>query len=313
MDRVRHQAIIPEELSGQRLDRALAALFTDYSRSRLQQWLRAGWITVDGAVRRARDPVRAGERIHVDAEPEPETTLVPEAIPLSIVYEDDDLLVVDKPAGLVVHPGAGNPSGTLVNALLYHDPTLEALPRAGVVHRLDKDTTGLLVVARRYAAHNDLVAQLQARSVGRGYQALVVGCPTAGGRVDAPIARHPRDRKRMAVVADGRPALTHYRVAERFAAHTLLDVRLETGRTHQIRVHMAHVGLPLLGDPVYGRRPVYPRGASEALRAALDGFPRQALHARYLSLTHPRSGERLSWEAPLPGEWHRLLEALRAG
>ncbi|MBK5936615.1 pseudouridine synthase, partial [Halorhodospira halophila] len=187
MERPRHQADVPEELAGQRLDRALAALFPDYSRSRLQQWVKAGWITVDGAVRRPRDPVYAGERIHVDAEPEPETPLAPEPIPLRLLYEDGDLLVVDKPAGLVVHPGAGNPGGTLVNALLHHDPGLEALPRAGIVHRLDKETSGLLVVARTYAAHHALVAQLQARTVGRGYQAVVVGRPTAGGRVDAPI------------------------------------------------------------------------------------------------------------------------------
>ncbi len=313
MERPRHQAAVPEELAGQRLDRALAALFPDYSRSRLQQWVKSGWITVDGAVRRPRDPVQAGEQIRVDAEPEPETPLAPEPIPLRLLYEDDDLLVVDKPAGLVVHPGAGNPGGTLVNALLHHDPGLEALPRAGIVHRLDKETSGVLVVARTYAAHHALVEQLQARTVGRAYQAVVVGRPTAGGRVDAPIARHPRDRKRMAVVATGRPAVTHYRVAERFSAHTLLDVELETGRTHQIRVHMAHVRLPLVGDPVYGRRSVYPRGASDALRAVLDGFRRQALHARRLRLEHPRTGERMDWEAAPPEDWQQLLEALRHG
>ena len=313
MERPRHQAAVPEELAGQRLDRALAALFPDYSRSRLQQWVKSGWITVDGAVRRPRDPVQAGEQIRVDAEPEPETPLAPEPIPLRLLYEDDDLLVVDKPAGLVVHPGAGNPGGTLVNALLHHDPRLEALPRAGIVHRLDKETSGVLVVARTYAAHHALVEQLQARTVGRADQAVVVGRPTAGGRVDAPIARHPRDRKRMAVVATGRPAVTHYRVAERFSAHTLLDVELETGRTHQIRVHMAHVRLPLVGDPVYGRRSVYPRGASDALRAVLDGFRRQALHARRLRLEHPRTGERMDWEAAPPEDWQQLLEALRHG
>ncbi len=313
MQRQTHEAVVPEALAGERLDRALAALFPDYSRSRLQQWIRAGRVAVAGAARRPRDPVRAGEAVTLEAEPATETPLVPEPIPLRIVHEDDALLVVDKPAGLVVHPGAGNPGGTLVNGLLHYDPALAALPRAGIVHRLDKDTSGLLVVARTYAAHAHLVAELQARRVGRAYQAVVVGRPTAGGRVEAPIARHPRERKRMAVVSGGRPAATRYRVAERFAAHTLLDVALETGRTHQIRVHMAHVGLPLLGDPVYGRRPVFPKGASEALREALGGFRRQALHARRLSLRHPDGGAEAAWEAPAPDDLAALLEALRGG
>ena len=313
MERIRHQAAVPEELAGERLDRALARLFPDYSRSRLQQWVRAGWVTVEGQARRPRDPVGAGEAVVVDAEPEPETPLQPEAIPLEILHEDASLLVVNKPPGLVVHPGAGNPSGTLVNALLAHDPELEALPRAGIVHRLDKDTSGVLVVARTYAAHQELVAQLQARSVGRRYRVLVAGRPTAGGRIEGAIGRHPRDRKRMAVVHGGRPAVTHYRIAERFTAHTLLEARLETGRTHQIRVHMAHAGLPVVGDPVYGRRPVYPPGASEALRQALDGFRRQALHAAELQLVHPGSGETCTWQAPLPADWTPLLEALRHG
>ncbi len=313
MERLQHQAAIPEELAGQRLDRALARLFPSYSRSRVQQWIKAGWVRVNGRHPRPRDPVQAGEQVCVDADPEPETPLVAEAIPLDIVDEDDTLLVINKPAGLVVHPGAGHPSGTLLNALLHYDPSLEALPRAGIVHRLDKDTTGLLVVARTYRAHRDLVEQLQAREVERTYQALVVGRPTAGERIEAPIGRHPRDRKRMAVVRGGRYAATRYRVAERFAAHTLLDVFLETGRTHQVRVHMAHVGLPLLGDPVYGRRPVYPRGASDALRAMLDRFARQALHARRLRLRHPATGEPRSWEAARPADWEPLLEALRHG
>ncbi len=313
MDRLRHQADVPEDLAGKRLDRVLAELFPEYSRSRLQQWLRAGWVTVDGQQRRARDPVIGGEHVIVDAEPQAETAVEPEPIPLEILAEDDSLFVINKPPGLVVHPAAGHWHGTLVHGLLHRDPELSALPRAGVVHRLDKDTSGVLVVARTYAAHADLVAQLQARSVERHYQAVVCGSPTAGGRVEAPIGRHPRDRKRMAVVSRGRPAVTHYRVAERFPAHTALSLQLETGRTHQIRVHMAHVGLPLVGDPVYGRRPVYPRGASDELRQTLDGFRRQALHARRLALRHPASGAWQEWEVPPPQDLQELLEALRHG
>ena len=306
-------AVVPEQLAGQRFDRVLAQLFPDYSRSRLQQWVKGGQITVEGQLRRVRDSVKAGEQIALVAEMEPRLELEPEPISLSIVAEDEALIVIDKPAGLVVHPGAGNSTGTLVNALLYYDPALACLPRAGIIHRLDKDTSGLLVVARTAAAHNHLVAELQQRRVGRSYQAIVVGTPTAGGQVDAPIARHPRDRKRMAVVRDGRSAVTHYRVGERFSAHTQLKVELETGRTHQIRVHMAHIGLPLVGDPVYGRRPVYPKLASEQLREQLDGFRRQALHAWQLRFSHPLSGEHVEWQAEPPEDWRQILEALRAG
>lgn len=308
---IRHEAFIPENMAGRRLDQAVAALFPDYSRSRLQRWIRDGRITVGGAARRPRDPVREGEVVVLEAEPEAETFLAPQEIALDVLYEDEALLVVNKPPGLVVHPGAGNPDGTLVNALLHHDPVLSSLPRAGIVHRLDKETSGVLVVARTYAAHASLVDQLQRRTVGREYQALVVGRPTAGGRVEGAIGRHPRDRKRMAVVERGRPAVTHYRIAERFTAHTLLNVWLETGRTHQIRVHMAHIGYPLVGDPVYGRRMVFPKGAEEAVREALVGFRRQALHARRLTLIHPVRGEEMAWEAPMPADMAELLERLR--
>ncbi|MBK1734717.1 23S rRNA pseudouridine(1911/1915/1917) synthase [Halorhodospira abdelmalekii] len=306
-------AVVPEALHGKRLDYVLAQLFPDYSRSRLQQWIKSGRVWVEGEQRRPRDAVRAGEALVLEAVAQRQIECNPEPIPLEIVAEDEALLVINKPPGLVVHPGAGNSSGTLVNALLHYAPELAALPRAGIVHRLDKGTSGLLVVARSSAAHHHLVAAMQERRIGRAYQALVVGRPTAGGTVDAPIARHPRERIRMAVVAHGRPAVTHYRVAERFPAHTRLDVELATGRTHQIRVHMAHVGLPLIGDPLYGRRLVYPPQASEALRAQLAGFRRQALHACRLSLCHPLSGESVSWSVAPPPDWQRLLEALRNG
>ena len=305
-------ATIPETAAGQRLDRALAELLPDFSRSRLQQWLRQGELTVDGTPRRARDRVAGGEHVCLcAAEPEASPAVAPEPMDLQVVHEDDDLLVIDKPAGLVVHPGAGNPDGTLENALRHRHPHLEGVPRHGLVHRIDKDTTGLLVVALSERAHARLTAQIEARTMGREYHALVAGTFTAGGTVDAPIGRHPRDRKRMAVVDGGRPARTHYRVAERFAAHTLLRVTLETGRTHQIRVHMASIRHPLVGDPVYGGRLRLPPRADDAVRTALGGFRRQALHAARLQLEHPRSGEPVEWSAPRPADFEALLGVLR--
>jgi 23S rRNA pseudouridine1911/1915/1917 synthase len=256
--------------------------------------------------------VVGGEQVEIRAPLQRQTEVRPQDIPLDIRFQDQHLLVLNKPAGLVVHPATGNPDGTLQNALLYYEPGLASLPRAGIVHRLDKDTSGLMVVARSLSAYKSLVEQLQARSVHREYLALVQSVLMAGGSVDAPIGRHPRDRLRMAVVESGKPAITHYRVLERFAAHTLVQARLETGRTHQIRVHMSHIRCPLVGDPLYGGRPKLPRGASAVLREAISAFRRQALHAVRLQLIHPASGEAVGWEAEIPQDYQHLLELLRS-
>ena len=297
--------------AGRRLDQALAELLPDFSRSRLQAWIEAGRVLLDGGPCRCRDKVWGGEQVWLDPLLPPLAECRPQAIPLRIVYEDDHLIVIDKPAGLVVHPAAGNPDGTLQNALLHHAPGLDRLPRSGIVHRLDKDTTGLLVVAKTLKAHKSLVDQLQARRVHREYRALVAGSLVAGGTVDAPVGRHPTQRTRMAVVSDGRPAVTHYQVLERFPAHTLLAVRLETGRTHQIRVHLSHLRHPLVGDTLYGARVRLPKGASAALVTALQGFPRQALHAIRLGLDHPETGEPVFWEVPMAADLAWLLDLLR--
>ena len=303
---------IPEQAAGRRLDQVLAELFAQYSRSRLQQWTKQGQVLLDGKQATVRQRVLGGEEIEIRAELQDEGTVEPQAIALDIVHQDEQILVINKPAGLVVHPAAGNRDGTLQNGLLYLDPDLAKVPRAGIVHRLDKETSGLMVVARTLEAHTSLVAQLQARSVSREYLALVHSVLTAGGTVDAPIGRHPKDRLRMAVVESGKPAISHYRVLERFAAHTLVQVRLETGRTHQIRVHMAHIHCPLVGDPVYGGRLRIPRGASERLREALHSFRRQALHAQRLAFVHPGTGETVSWEVDMPDDFAALLEVVRA-
>jgi len=308
---VERRAVVPDELAGQRLDQALAALFPDYSRSRLQGWIRAGQVRVDGRVLRPRDKVDGGEEIVLSAELEDETRAEPEPIRLAVLHEDEEILVLDKPAGLVVHPGAGNAAGTLVNALLHHRPDLRVLPRAGLVHRLDKDTSGVMVVACTPGAHAALVRQLEERSVKREYEAVCVGVMTGGGTVDAPIGRHPVDRIRMAIREGGREAVTHYRVAARFRGHTHVLCRLETGRTHQIRVHLASIRHPIVGDPVYGGRFALPKGASPALIEALRGFRRQALHAARLELVHPGSGELVHFEAPLAADLQALLAALR--
>ncbi len=305
------QAEVPYELGSQRLDQVAAQLFPEHSRSRLSAWIKEGRLTVDGAVLRPRDPVHAGALLALQAEQEAQGEWLAQDIALNIVYEDEHLLVIDKPAGLVVHPAAGHADGTLLNALLHHVPDIVNVPRAGIVHRLDKDTTGLMVVAKTIEAHTQLVAQLQARSVGRIYEAIVIGQLTSGGTVDAPIGRSSAQRQRMAVTAGGKPAVTHYRVLERFRSHTHVRVKLETGRTHQIRVHMSHIGYPLVGDPVYAGRFRIPPGASPTLVQELKSFPRQALHARFLELQHPATGLRMKWQSALPDDFVWMLSLLR--
>ena len=302
---------IPPELAGQRLDQALARMFPEYSRSRLKAWLLDGALLVDGGSPRPRDPVIGGESVALQIEAEVAVVAEPEPIPLTIVFEDDSLLVLNKAAGLVVHPGAGNASGTLMNALLHHAPQLEAVPRAGIIHRLDKETSGLLVVAKTLPAHTALVRLLADRDIARHYLAVCNGVLTGGGTINAPIGRHGVDRKRMCVRDDGRPAVTHYTVVERFAAHTYIKVKLETGRTHQIRVHFAYRRHALLGDPVYGGRLALPKGASERLVSTLRGFRRQALHAAKIEFEHPETNEQVSFEVPPPGDMLDLLDALR--
>ena len=304
------EILVPDDSAGSRLDQLLAEKCPDYSRSRLQHWIKTGRVTLDGETCRPREKLRGGERILLRPELEAEVSDEGEAMPLDILFEDDSLLVVNKPAGLVMHPAAGNPRGTLLNGLLAHHPALAQIPRAGIVHRLDKETSGLLVVAKTLAAQNALVRQLQARSVKREYRAVTQGVMTAGGTVDAPIGRHPVNRLRMSVIETGKPAITHYRVLQRFRAHTYIRVNLETGRTHQIRVHMAHIHYPLVGDPLYGGRLKIPAGAGENLGQVLRGFHRQALHAVRLSLQHPDTQETLTWEAPLPDDFESLLSAL---
>ncbi len=308
---IRLEATVPEELAGKRLDQIASQLFPDYSRSRLQEWIKEGHLTVDGVAQKVRAKLRGGERLSVDAELQVQERWTPEPIDLDIVYEDDALLVINKPVGLVVHPAAGHNDGTLLNAILHHVPAAATLPRAGIVHRIDKDTSGLLVIAKTLPAHTSLVAQLQEKSVHRQYEAIVTGVMTGGGCVDEPIGRHPTQRTKMAVSPTGKEAITHYRVLERFRAHTHIKVQLETGRTHQIRVHMAHIHYPLLGDPVYGGRLRLPKGASAEFIDGLRAFRRQALHARVLGLVHPDSGEYHEWESPLPDDFLHMLELLK--
>ena len=306
------QATVSEALSGKRFDQALAEMFPQFSRSRLTAWVKDGKAWINGQPARPRDPVAFGDQVRIEAEVREEVRDDPEDIPLEILYEDADVLVLNKAAGLVVHPGAGNATGTLVNALLYFDPKLREVPRAGIVHRLDKDTSGALVVARNIEAHASLVSQLSEREVSRRYLALVVGEIIAGNRIDKPIDRHPHDRLKMAVREGGREAVTHFRIAERFRAHTLLNCQLETGRTHQIRVHLASIRHGIVGDPMYGTGLKIPKAASPELDAALRGFRRQALHAQYLEFEHPRSGKLISAEAPVPEDFLQLLATLRA-
>ncbi|MDT4332024.1 23S rRNA pseudouridine(1911/1915/1917) synthase RluD [Methylomonas sp. MED-D] len=303
-------ARVPEELAGMRLDQCLAEIFPDYSRSKLQTWIKAGRVLVDGEVLKGREKLDGGEEVELDAEAEIVIEDNAEDIPLDIVHEDDSLLIVNKPAGLVVHPAVGNWSGTLVNALLHHEPNLAVLPRAGIVHRIDKDTSGLLMIAKTLQAHNSLVEQLQERSIEREYLALVKGWMTAGGTVDEPIGRHPVERKRNAVRRDGKEAITHYRLEQRFKRHTLIRVKLETGRTHQIRVHMAHINYPLVGDQIYGGRFQMPAECNPDLAEALRRFKRQALHAAKLGLEHPETGEYCEWSVAMPDDMQNLLKLL---
>ncbi|MBA6224680.1 23S rRNA pseudouridine(1911/1915/1917) synthase RluD [Colwellia sp. MB02u-18] len=309
---IQHRDTVPESCLGKRFDQTLAVMFPDYSRSRLKEWILAGHITVDGlVVDRPREKMFGGEEVAIDTQVESEVRFQAQDLPLNIVYEDDDILVINKPAGFVVHPGAGNPDGTVLNALLHHCPQLDVVPRAGIVHRLDKDTTGLMVVAKTIAAQTNLVESLQAREITREYEAIASGIMTAGGLVDQPIGRHATKRTHMAVTFSGRPSVTHYRVMEKFRLHTRLRLRLETGRTHQIRVHMAHITHALAGDPVYGGRPRPPKNASEELREMLQQFKRQALHAAMLSLYHPITGVQMTWHADVPEDMVALADMLR--
>jgi 23S rRNA pseudouridine1911/1915/1917 synthase len=303
---------VPEHLTGKRLDVALAEMFPDYSRSRLKHWVQQGQILLDGQLVKPKTRVFSDQELQLNFVPDTgEDDVLPEAIDLDIVYQDADLIVVNKPAGLVVHPAAGHRSGTLQNALLFYDGSLAGIPRAGIVHRLDKDTTGLMVVARSLISHKKLVDQIQQREVHREYQALVHGVMTGGGTVDEPIGRHSHDRVRMTVRGDGRPSVTHYRVLNRLRAYSHIHVELETGRTHQIRVHMQHLRHPVVGDPVYAGRPRIPPHADAEFLELLKSFNRQALHAWRLSLVHPVSGEEISWQAEIPEDMQQLLDAMQ--
>lgn len=309
---IQHKEIVPTSCLGKRLDQTLAQMFPDYSRSRLKDWIVAGKVAInDTIITKAREKMYGGETITINAEIEADIRFEAQDIPLNIIYEDDDILVINKPAGFVVHPGAGNPDGTVLNALLHHCPELDLVPRAGIVHRLDKDTTGLMVVAKTIAAQTNLVESLQRREITREYEAVANGIMTAGGIVDEPIGRHATKRTHMAVTFSGRPSITHYRVMEKYRLHTRIRLRLETGRTHQIRVHMAHISHPLVGDPVYGGRPRPPKNATPQLLELLRKFKRQALHAAMLSLYHPITGEQMTWHAELPDDFVELITLLK--
>ncbi len=308
---VESEFVVPLELSGMRLDHVLAELMPDYSRSRLQQWIKSEQVSVNNAFLKAKEKVKINDLIEVKAELEVQGDWQPEALSLNILFEDDDIIILNKPADMVVHPAAGNYSGTLVNALLNHYPQISTVPRAGIVHRLDKDTTGLMVVAKNLMAHAHIVDQLQTRAMGREYEAIVSGVMTGGGTVNEPIARSTKNRKKMAVSAFGKPAVTHYRLLERFNAHSHIRVKLETGRTHQIRVHMAYLQYPLVGDSTYAGRLKIPAGANDTRKAELRAFGRQALHAKKITLIPPRTEEEMSWESELPDDMQHLLQVLK--
>lgn len=301
---------VPDELGNKRFDQIAAQLFPDFSRARLQTWIKSGQLQVDGQNRQPKDKLIGGENLSLNVTMQAEGEWLPEDIPLDVVYEDDHIIVINKPTNLVVHPAAGNLTGTLLNALLHHCPSLQNIPRAGIVHRLDKDTTGLMVVAKTLQAQNHIVEQLQSREMGREYEAVILGTLTGGGTVDEPIARHDKDRTKMSVHPTGKDAITHYRILQQFPSHTHIRVKLETGRTHQIRVHMAHIQHPLVGDPAYGGKVRFPKGVTPELRDVLRLFPRQALHAKRLELYHPATDELMHWEVDLPDDIIELLEEL---
>lgn len=311
MATISHTLQIPEALAGKRLDQALAQLLPDYSRERIKEWIKQGYVQVDGTVLRPKDKVEAEQTIEIQAILE-ESTSEAQAIELDILFEDEHILVINKPAGLVVHPGAGNPDQTLLNALLHHAPDCKLLPRAGIIHRLDKDTTGLMVIAKSLPAHTKLVADLQARDIERIYHCIVVGEMTCGGTVNAPIGRHPRSRTKMAVIGSGKPATSHYRILQRFEGFTYLQVQLESGRTHQIRVHMSHILYPVLGDSLYGGMQRIKRShLSDAALLAIDQLQRQALHAMRLNFHHPVTGEWLEFSCELPADIQAILDQLQ--
>ena len=310
-EQIELHATIPNTLAGLRLDQVLAQLFPEYSRVNLKSWIQANQVTVNGKILRPKNKMQGGEKIVIITEIEPQGNWQSQNIPINIIHEDEDILIINKSPGLVVHPGAGNHDGTLVNALLHHHKELINLPRAGIVHRLDKDTSGLLVVAKTLPAYTSLIKQLQNRSIKREYEAIAMGIITAGGTIDAPIGRDLLHRKRMTVIESGKPAITHYRILERFQHHTRLKISLETGRTHQIRVHLAHTYHPLLGDKTYGGRLRLPPDINDDLKTIIREFPRQALHARCLGLTHPATEKYQEWLAPIPEDMQTVIEALR--
>lgn len=310
-DKINYQLVVSEDHAGERLDQALAKLMPDYSRTQIQDWIETGAILVDGKTTKGKTRLKGGEAIEVNAVQKPQPAWEAQAIDLPIVYEDEALIVINKPIGLVVHPGAGNSDSTLLNALLHHAPEVKDLPRAGILHRLDKDTSGLMVVAKTAKALKELSHQLKKREIQREYQAIVYGTMISGGTVDAPIERHHMQRKRMAVSETGKPSVTHYRIAEKYRAHTRLKLQLETGRTHQIRVHMAHIRHPIVGDPVYGGRVQLTKGMSPSLIELLRRFRRQALHAFGLGFTHPTTGEWMRFEIELPDDMKQLMLSLR--
>ncbi|GAB3478549.1 23S rRNA pseudouridine(1911/1915/1917) synthase RluD [Marinomonas epiphytica] len=311
-ERIVKEAQVPFDLGGNRFDQIATELFHDYSRSKVKEWIKGGELTVDGKVTKPKEKLFGGELIALDVQIEDQEIHEAQDMPIDVVYEDDDIMVVNKPAGLVVHPAAGNRDGTLMNAILHHAPETAHIPRAGIVHRLDKETTGLMVVAKTLAAQTDLVAQLQERSMGREYEAITIGLMTGGGIVDEPIGRHPHNRQKQAVEpVNGKDAVTHYRLVTRYKNHTHIRLKLETGRTHQIRVHMAHIQYPLVGDPQYAGRLKMPKACSEPLQEELRGFRRQALHAKRLELSHPITGEWMEWEIDLPEDMQKLLQALK--